>query len=39
MLDAKAVFWITPRKFNIAPENKPSPKETSLPTINFQGLC
>ena len=29
----------TPRKFNIAPENKPSQKESSLPTIIFQGLC
>ena len=27
----------TPRKFNIAPENKPSQKESSLPTIIFQG--
>ncbi len=26
-------------KFNIAPENKPSQKESSLPTIHFQGLC
>ena len=24
---------------NIAPENKPSQKETSIPTIHFQGLC
>ena len=24
---------------NIAPENRPSQKETSLPTIHFQGLC
>ena len=24
---------------NIAPENGPSQKETSIPTINFQGLC
>ena len=23
---------------NIAPENRPSQKETSLPTIHFQGL-
>ena len=26
-------------KFNIAPENRPSQKESSLPTILFQGLC
>ena len=24
---------------NIAPENGPSQKETSLPTIHFQALC
>ncbi len=24
---------------NIAPENSPSQKETSIPTIHFQGLC
>ena len=29
----------TLRKFNIAPENVPSQKESSLPTIFFQGLC
>ena len=28
----------TPRKFNIDPENRPSQKETHLPTIIFQGL-
>ena len=28
----------TPPKFNIAPENRPSQKETHLPTIHFQGL-
>ena len=27
----------TPWKFNIAPENIPSQKESGLPTINFQG--
>ena len=27
-----------PPKFNIAPENRPSQKETHLPTIHFQGL-
>ena len=32
-------YWgiITPRKFNIDPENRPSQKETHLPTIIFQG--
>ena len=29
----------TPWKFNIAPENIPSQKESSFPTIIFQGLC
>ena len=29
---------ITPWKFNIAPEDIPSEKESSLPTIFFQGL-
>ena len=29
----------TPWKFNIAPENIASQKESSLPTIIFQGLC
>ncbi len=24
---------------NIAPEDRPPQKESSLPTINFQGLC
>ena len=24
---------------NIAPENKPSQEESSIPTIHFQGLC
>ena len=32
-------FFYTPPKFNIAPENRPSQKETHLPTIHFQGLC
>ena len=26
-------------KTNIAPENRPSQKESIVPTINFQGLC
>ena len=30
---------VTPWKFNIAPENIPSQKESSLPTIIFRGLC
>ena len=30
---------ITLPKFNIAPENRPSQKETSLTTTIFQGLC
>ena len=29
----------TPWKFNIAPENIPSQKESNLKTIIFQGLC
>ena len=29
----------TPWKFNIAPDNIPSQRESSLPTIIFQGLC
>ena len=32
-------FGVTLPKTNIAPENRPSQKETSLPTIHFQGLC
>ena len=28
---------ITPRKFNIAPENRPSQKETHLLTVDLQG--
>ena len=34
----KHTRYYTPRKFNIAPENRPSQKENSLPTIIFQGL-
>ena len=30
---------ITLPETNIAPENRPSQKETSIPTIHFQGLC
>ena len=38
-------FWrknwtsVTLRKTNIVPENRPSQKDTHLPTINFQVLC
>ena len=32
-------FLITPWKFSIAPENRPSQKDSRLPTIIFQGLC
>ena len=28
-----------PPKFYVAPESKPSQKESNLPTIIFQGLC
>ncbi len=33
--------WIlsTPPKTNMEPENRPSQKESRLPTIHFQGLC
>ena len=30
---------ITLPETNIAPENRPSQKETSIPTVHFQGLC
>ena len=30
---------LTPWKFNIAPENRPYKKESSLPTIIFQASC
>ena len=30
---------VTPPETNIVPENWPSLKETSIPTIHFQGLC
>ena len=34
-------LWVegTPLKFNIAPKNRQSQKETHPPTIIFQGLC
>ena len=41
VLNTLVIFlWkcVTPWKFNIAPENIPSEKESSLPTIIFQGL-
>ena len=37
--EKKSGLGITHWKFNIAPENIPSQKESSLPTIIFQGLC
>ncbi len=33
------VSWFTLPETNVAPENRPSQKETSIPTIHFQGLC
>ena len=36
-LKKKQMFVITPRKFHVAPENRPSQKESNLPTIIFQG--
>ena len=33
----QSLFADTPRKFNIAPENRPSLKESSLPTHHFSG--
>ena len=30
---------VTLPETNVAPENRPSHKETSLQTIHFQGLC
>ena len=30
---------ITLPETNVAPENRPSQKETSIPTIHFQVLC
>ena len=35
----ETVHTFTSPKFNIAPENRESQKETHLPTIRFQGLC
>ena len=36
----KNAWWeYTPPKFNTAPEMSPSQKESSLPTVIFQGLC
>ena len=37
--ELSSYMGITPRKFNIAPKNRQSQKETHLPTIIFQGLC
>ena len=33
------IAGLTLPKTNIAPENGPSQKETSIPTIHFQGIC
>ena len=33
------VSFITLPETNIAPENRPSQKESNLPTTIFQGLC
>ncbi len=33
------VIFTTLPETNIAPENRPSQEETSIPTIHFQGLC
>ena len=33
------IYVNTLSETNIAPENRPSQKETSIPTIHFQGLC
>ena len=32
-------YLITFPETNVAPENRPSQNETSIPTIHFQGLC
>ena len=36
---AEVERYLTLPETNIAPENKPSQKETSIPTIHFQVLC
>ena len=33
------IEWVTLPETNIAPENRLSQKETSIPTIHFQVLC
>ena len=38
-LETPNSFKDTCLMFNIDPENRPSQKESSLPTIIFQGLC
>ena len=38
-LSESVSFDVILPKANIAPENRPSQKETNLPTIHFQGLC
>ena len=39
MLKLNLILDDPQKKFNIAPEKSPSQKESSLPTIHFQGLC
>ena len=39
MIFGNNILVITPRKFNLAPEELSSQKEISLPTTIFQGLC
>ncbi len=39
ILPIAGVYNIYPPWTNIAPENRPSQKETHLPTIDFQGPC
>ena len=37
--DCSNIVLFTLPETNIAPENRPPQKESSLPTVNFQGLC
>ena len=39
LLDEKGSWMDTLPETNIAPENRPSQKETSIPTIHFPVLC
>ena len=38
-LEKNSFLGTLPAYSRIAPENKPSPKNSNLPTIIFQGLC